>query len=414
MEQILFLILGLALGVAVGALWAARPAHRQREQALAMQVDLQRQVQQEREQRVAAETRLEEHRRQLDGQSKLLDEAKKTLEDSFKALASDALDRNSKAFVESAKQTLEPVNQALKRYEEQISKLHTASQQVYGGLSQQLKSLLSSEQQLQRETSNLVTALRQPQVRGRWGELSLRRAAELAGMASHVDYVEQPSVAVEGGRLRPDMIVSLPGGRQVVVDAKVSLDAYLSALEAPDEETRQARLADHCRQLRDHIRQLAAKSYWEQFEPTPEFVVMYVPGEAFLHAACDQDVGLIEYGMENSVVLASPTTLVALLRAIAYGWRQQQIADSAQHVSELGRELYERLRTFLGHLTRVGNGLNSATSAYNQAVGSIESRVLPSARRFEQLGAAVGAELPEVKPVDTQARQLSAPEAAEG
>ncbi len=232
-------------------------------------------------------------------------------------------------------------------------------------------------------------------------------------MSEHVDYFEQPSVESEAGRLRPDMVVRLPGDRQVVVDAKVSLDAYLNALECSDDESRQTCLAQHCRQMKDHIRQLSAKTYWEQFEPTPEFVVMFVPGESFLEAACSVDSAIIEQAMREGVVLASPTTLVALLRAVAYGWRQEQIAKSAQQVSGLGRDLYDRLRTFLGHFDRIKRGLESATAAFNQAVGSLESRVLPSARRFRELGAATGADLPELEPLETQPRQLTAPEASE-
>jgi DNA recombination protein RmuC len=416
--QLAFLVLGIAVGAAIGWLLAhslsLRQRQRQREESQAAQAALQSQAQAEREQRIAIETRLQEFEKRLEEQRSLVEEAKAQLGDTFKALSSDALRDNSQAFVESAKQTLEPVKEALRRYEDQIRALETTHQQVYGSLDQQLKSLLASESQLQRETSNLVSALRQPQVRGRWGELTLRRAVELAGMVEHVDYLEQPSAEGESGRLRPDMIVHLPADRQVVVDAKVSLDAYLSAVEADSEEARKACLTRHCRQIRDHMRGLAAKSYWEQFQPTPEFVVMYVPGESFLHAACDADHTLMEEGLESGVVLASPTTLIALLRAVAYGWRQEQVAQSAQQVSDLGRELYERIRVFLGHLSTVGRSIERAASCYNQAVGSLESRVLPSARRFRELGAASGAELPELEVIDTQPRRLTPPEAAEG
>lgn len=403
---ILAVVVGIAAGLVIG--WLAAGARAQ--QAAAAE---RTQAQAEREQRVAAETRLQEMQKQLEAQRSLLEEARTQLSDTFKALSSDALQANSQAFVERAKQTLEPVQEALRRYEEHIRELEQARQRAYGSLEQQLQQMATTEQQLQRETGSLVSALRQPQVRGRWGELTLHRAVELAGMVEHVDYLEQVSTETEGGRLRPDMIVQLPANRQVVVDAKVSLDAYLSAVEAADPETRQSCLTQHCRQLRDHIRALSAKSYWEQFETTPEFVVMFIPGESFLHAACDMDPTLIEDGMQNRVILASPTTLVALLRAVAYGWRQEQIAKSAQEVSDLGRTLYDRLSTFLGHLSNVGKRLKNATEAFNQAVGSLETRVLPSARRFRDLGAATSAELPEVEPVDTQPRELAAPEVAE-
>ncbi len=391
----LLVIIGVVVGLAIGWLAAsARAAKR---------------AQSEREQRLTAETRLQEIEKQLEAQKGLLEQAR----DAFKALSSDALQANSQAFVERAKQTLEPVQEALRRYEDHIRELELARKQAYGGLEEQIRNLLASEQQIQRETSSLVSALRQPQVRGRWGELTLHRVVELAGMSEHCDYVEQESVAVEGGRRRPDMVVNLPAGRQVVIDAKCSLDAYLSAVEASDESVRKACLARHCQQLRDHMNALAQKSYWDQFAAAPEFVVMFVPGESFLAAAVDVDANLIEDGLEKKVLLASPINLIALLRAIAYGWRQEQVAKSAQEVSDLGRSLYDRLSTFLGHLSNVGKRLKNATEAFNQAVGSLETRVLPSARRFRDLGAATSAEIPELEPVDTQPRELAAPEASE-
>ena len=399
MVEVLLVIVGVAVGAALG--WLAASSR------------LSRQLQAEREQRVAAETRLEEIGKQIEAQRSLVDEAAAKMGNVFKALSSDALRSNQQAFVDSAKQTLEPLRDALKRYEDYLHAIESERQRAYGSLDSQLKQLASTEQQLQKETTNLVNALRQPQVRGRWGELTLHRAVELAGMAEHVDYVEQPSVESDGGRLRPDMIVRLPGGRQVVVDAKVSLDGYLKALECNDDSARANCLDQHCRQMRDHIRALSAKSYWEQFEPTPEFVVMFVPGESFLQAACSVDNTLIEQAMQDGVVLASPTTLVALLRAVAYGWRQEQVAENAQQISDLGRQLYERVRTFAAHMGNVGKRLDSAAEAYNQAVGSLESRVLPMARRFQELGAAGGAEIAELEPADTRARQLAAPEVAE-
>jgi len=399
MVEVILLIVGLAVGGAVG--WLVANAR------------LFRRFQEEREQRVAAETRLEEIEKQIEAQRSLVDQATEKLGDTFKALSSDALRSNSQAFVDSARQTLEPLREALKRYEDHLREVESARQRAYGSLEEQVKSLLSSEQQLQKETSNLVNALRRPQVRGRWGELTLRRAVELAGMSEHVDYSSQVTAESEEGRLRPDMIVRLPADRQVVVDAKVSLDAYLNAVEAVDEETRHSFLTQHCRQMREHIRALSAKSYWEQFEPTPEFVVMFVPGESFLQAACSVDNALIEQAMQDGVVLASPTTLVALLRAVAYGWRQEQIAESAREVSDLGRELYDRMRVFVGHFAAIGTGLKRATASFNQAVGSMESRVLPSARRFQELGVVGGDELPTLEPVDAQPRELSAPETTE-
>jgi len=397
--EVALVIIGLAVGLAVGYLYA--------------NARLFRQFQDEREARVAAETRLAEGEKQLEAQKALVDEATLKLGDTFKALSSDALRDNAQSFVESAKQTLEPLREALKRYEEHIREIERQREHAYGGLQEQLKSLAANEQQLQRETSNLVNALRRPQVRGRWGELTLKRAVELAGMTEHVDYAEQISTESDSGRLRPDMIVRLPGQRQVIVDAKVSLEGYLNALECSDEESRDTCLSHHCRQMKEHIRQLSAKSYWEQFEPTPEFVVMFVPGESFLHAACSVDNRIIEQAMQDGVVLASPTTLVALLRAVAYGWRQEQIAKSAQQISGLGRDLYDRIRTFIGHFSKIGRQLESATKSFNSAVGSLEGMVLPQARRFRDLGAAGGDDIPELEPIETQTRQLTAPEAAE-
>jgi len=395
----LLVIIGVVAGLVIGWLIAGARA--------------QRQFQAEREQRITAETRLQEVEKQLAAQRGLLEEARTQLSDTFKALSSDALQANSQAFVERAKQTLEPVQEALRRYEDHLRELERARQQAYGGLEEQIKNLLASEQQIQRETSSLVSALRQPQVRGRWGELTLHRVVELAGMSEHCDYVEQESVEVEGGRRRPDMIVNLPAGRQVVIDAKCSLDAYLSAVEASDENVRKAGLTRHCQQLRDHMNALAQKSYWDQFAAAPEFVVMFIPGESFLAAAVDVDPNLIEDGLQKKVLLASPINLIALLRAIAYGWRQEQVAKSAQEVSDLGRTLYDRLSIFLGHLSNVGKRLKNATEAFNQAVGSLETRVLPSARRFRDLGAATSVEIPELEPVDIQPRALAAPEASE-
>jgi DNA recombination protein RmuC len=399
MLEVILLVIGLLAGTAIGWLLA--------------NMRLSRRFQDEREPRIAAETRLEEIERQLESQRSLVEDAKAHLGDTFKALSSDALRSNSQAFIESAGQALEPLREALRRYETHLREIEAQRQSAYGGLEAQLKSLLSSEQQLQRETSNLVNALRRPQVRGRWGELTLQRAVELAGMSEHVDFSQQVSAESDDGRLRPDMIVHLPAGRHVVVDAKVSLEAYLDAVEAPDDDLRKAALTQHCRQIRDHIRQLAQKSYWAEFEPTPEFVVMFVPGESFLHAACSVDNAIIEEAMREGVVLASPTTLVALLRAVAYGWRQEQLAENAMKISNLGSELYDRVRTFASHLSEMGKRLTSATQAYNRAIGSLESRVLPTARRFRELGAAGGEELPEPQPVETSARQLAAPEVSD-
>jgi DNA recombination protein RmuC len=403
---VIVLVIGLIVGALVG--WFAANSRSLR------QIQAEReQLRIEREARVAAETRLEEIGKQLQTQRSLVDEATVKLGDTFKALSSDALRSNSQAFVDSAKQTLEPVRDALARFDRQVSEMEKSRREDYGSLAEQIKSLMVAEQQLQRETGNLVNALRRPQVRGRWGEMTLRRVAELAGMSRHCDFEEQVTVSGEGGRLRPDMVVRLPGDRVIVVDAKCPLDAYLSAVEAPDETTRKACIGRHCRQLRDHMNALALKSYWDQFASTPEFVVMFVPGESFLAAAMDEDPQLLDDGMQKKVLVAGPINLIALLQAAAHGWRQEQVEENAARISELGGELYRRVRTFLGHFSKVGRELGSANEAYNAAVGSLERNVLPQARRFRELGAAGGDEIAEVATVDVAPRQLVAPEVGE-
>ncbi|MGB9625828.1 MAG: DNA recombination protein RmuC [Phycisphaerae bacterium] len=385
--------------------------------------------------RVEAETRLTEARRNFEEQKKLLDEARDRLADAFKALSGDALKSNNQAFLELARKSLEailadakgnlgrhqeaikglvsPLEEALKRYEQQVKALEESRQKAYGSLETQLQSLTSTQQELQKATGNLVTALRTPQVRGRWGEVTLRRVVELAGMSDHCDYQEQVSVETNDGRLRPDMVVHLPAGRDIVVDAKVSLAAYLEALSAESEERRAACLQRHAQQLRTHMNQLAGKAYWEQFGRAPEMVVMFIPGESFFAAAVDCDKSLIEDGMSRRVVLATPTTLLALLRAVAYGWRQEQIAQNAQEISDLGRQLYERLRTLVEHFANVGKSLQKANEAYNKAVGSMETRVFSAARRFKDLGATSGPEIEVIEPIDATPRELRLPEANE-
>jgi DNA recombination protein RmuC len=296
------------------------------------------------------------------------------------------------------RETLVNVDRTLK----QVETTRTRDQAT---LVEQLRGMVDVSQRLQVETSNLTTALKSPTVRGRWGELQLKRVVELADMVAHCDFTEQTSTTTEDGRLRPDLIVRLPGGRNIVVDAKVPLSAYLEALEAPDERTREARLQDHARQVREHITRLSAKSYWQQFQPAPDLVVMFLPGESFFSAAVRSDSTLLEYGVEQRVIPASPTTLIALLRAAAYGWRQERLAENAEQISELGRQLHERLGTLTGHLDKVGRSLDRAVTSYNSAIGSFESRVLVTARRFKELGAA-GDELPEAEPVDQRSRSL--------
>jgi len=347
---------------------------------------------------------------------------RESFRDSMKALAADALSSNNQSFLTLANSQLEtreqavehlvaPIKESLKQVDAKLGQLELTRQGAYSALTQQVSQLVETQKELRSETGNLVTALRSPVVRGRWGEMQLRRVVEMAGMLAHCDFVEQATVgSVDGGRLRPDVVVSLPGGKRVVVDAKAPLQAYLDALEAKDEDTRRARLADHARQIREHIAKLSAKSYWSQFDESPEFVVLFIPGETFFSAALEHDPTLIEEGVNQQVILATPTTLIALLRAVAYGWNQETVAESAREVSELGRQLYNRLATLTEHFSKVGRGLESAVRAYNDGVGSFERSVLPGARKLKDHGVSPSSELAELKEIELATRSINAPE----
>ena len=283
-----------------------------------------------------------------------------------------------------------------------------AIQQELVRVDTQVGALQQSSESLRAETGSLVTSLRQPQIKGKWGELTLRRAVELAGMSPHVDFVEQQSLDTEDGRLRPDLIVHLPGGVEIVVDAKAPLHAFLNAVTIRTQDEYHKAMEDHARLVREHVNRLASKPYRNQFERTPKFIVLFLPGEAFFSAALQKDPTLIEDAIERDVIPASPTTLIALLRSVAEGWRAEQLAENAAQISALGRELHDRIRIFVEHLARIGSALDTANKAYNNAVGSLEQRVLPGARKFKELGVQATAELPDVEPTSVSVRQLAA------
>jgi DNA recombination protein RmuC len=338
----------------------------------------------------------------------LLRELRTSLTDTYKALSAGALRENNQVFIDLAKSTFSkyidaakvdfetrgkavkesilPLHEALNRYDEHIQAMERSREKAYGGLSNQVQSLIQTQDILQKEAGKLVNALRVPHIRGRWGEITLRRVAELSGMQNHCDFFEQSATRSEEGLLRPDMVIQLPGQRQIIIDAKVPLVAYLDAIEADTEEEREARLTTHARHVRTHINQLSQKAYWTQFKPTPEFVVLFIPGENFFSAALSKNPQLIELGVQKNVILATPTTLISLLKTVAFGWQQEKLTENARKISELGAELYERLSTMGQHINNLGRDIERSTHTYNKVVGSLERRVLSSARKFKDLG----------------------------
>jgi DNA recombination protein RmuC len=354
---------------------------------------------------------------------------KQETEAAFKALSSDALARANQAFLDLARaalaQTQEsargdlamrqqaivelvtPVRASLDQVDSKIQELERARAGAYASLHEQIRSLVETQSQLRTETGKLVTALRTPSARGHWGEIQLRRVVEMAGMLDHCDFSTQTTLASEDGRLRPDLLVRLPAGKTIVVDAKTPLDGYLQAIEAADESVRKLRLADHARQVRAHVTALGRKSYWEQFDQAPEFAVLFLPGECFFSAALESDPSLIEFGVEQNIILATPTTLIALLRAVAYGWRHEKLAQNAAEISTLGKELFKRLSDMGDHWNKMGKSLERAVEAYNGAVGSLESRVMVSARKFADLKTApLGVEIAELEPIEKSVRAV--------
>jgi len=405
MDLLLGLLIGSAFGAFVAYVLFGR-AHDSTKQRLA-----------------ALEAQRSAEAKAADEKIQILEESRLKLESSFKAISAEALSKNNESFLklaeenlkkyqevaksdlekrqESIEKTVAPVNEALKNFNQRVEKIEERRMATDAGLKQQIEQLARSQAELSKTTGSLVQALRAPQVRGQWGEMQLRRTVEMAGMINYCDFVEQASHETgEGQRQRPDMLIRLPNERQVVVDAKVPLSAYLDALEADDARVQSERMQAHARQLRDHIKGLSQKTYWSQFENTPEFVVLFVPNETIFSAALEQDPQLIEIGVENKVILATPTTLIALLKAIAYGWQQEAVAREAKQIAELGRELYGRVGIVTGHFAMLGKSLNQTVGHYNKAVSSVESRLLVTARKFEALDSSHDEALPDAKPIE--------------
>ncbi len=382
--------------------------------------------------KITAETRHQEATRNLAAQQKLLEEAKTSLSDTFRSLAAEALAGNNDGFLTLAEEKfkalrdessidleqkktsieslVQPLTQILSTYQQETKELEDKRLRELSTVGEQLRQVALAQTTLQAETAKLVNALRSPQIRGRWGEIALRKTAELAGMSPHCDFVEQESVTTDVGRLRPDMVVKLPAQREVVVDSKVPFSAFLESLECTTHDERHRALVRHASQVKQHVNQLSSKEYWDQFKAAPEFVVLFIPNDSFLAAAAEQDPALIESAMKKNIVIATPTTFIALLKAIAYGWKQEQITEDAERISTLGQELSERIGILVEHFSKVGGSLGKAVESYNAAVASLESRVLPSARKFKQLGAGSKKDIEEIQPIDQNPRAMASSE----
>jgi len=413
-NEITFLILAIVISLEIGALAAYLIENRK-------YIRL-------RDKYTQVLTALEYERKTAEHREANYRETTRSLKDTFNALAGNALKNNTAQFLQLARENMKqyqikaednlnqkekaieglvkPIRDALDKTEAEIRRMENERKQAQGALTQQLQSIAESHQLLQSETRNLVQALRRPEVRGQWGELTLKRLAELAGMAEHCDFHEQETVQTEQGQQRPDMVVRMPDKREIVVDAKTPLDAYLSAVECSDDTERRGHLEHHTRNVRARIKELSGKAYWRQFRFSPEFVVLFIPGDQFLSAALEIDHSLLEEALSQNVILATPTSFVALLRAVAYGWRQEALAENADTIREVGQDMYDRLITFAEHLSRLGRSLDSSVDNFNKAVGSYDSRVLPGARKFVDMGIHASKEPAQPAQVERAARQV--------
>lgn len=367
----------------------------------------------------------QQHKAEMD---EMLDQTRDQLANTFNQLSNEALTRNNSNFLRLAEenlkrfqseakadlgskekaieQMLKPINEALQQTTKQIHEIEKERKESYGSLNSTIAQMNLNQQQLQQETQNLVQALRRPEVRGQWGEMTLRRLAELSGMVAHCDFYEQTHTATETGSIRPDMIVRLPEKREIIVDAKTPLDAYLSAIQAKDDATRKLELKRHAQIIRGRIKELSRKNYWAEYSQSPEFVVLFIPGEQFLSAALEVDPQLLEDSMSQNIILATPTNFIALLRAVSYGWKQQALAENAEIIRELGETLYKRLATFGNHLSKLGSSLGTSVNHFNSAVGSLERQVLPGARKFTEMGISSKSDISELPPIEQQPRQV--------
>ena len=418
MDNNILIIIGFfAIGATIGALLVYTYMLRQRSTL--------------REQLLQTQTLLDSERHSQQERVNALNQARDQLTASFSQLSSSALKHNSEEFLRLAQENLKqfqttanneltqkekaiehlikPIREALDKTEKQILTIEKDRKEAYGALYQHLQHMAQAQSALHDQTRNLVNALRRPEVRGQWGEMTLKRLAELSGMVQHCDFFEQENTETETGRQRPDMIVRMPDRRDIVVDVKTPLDAYLSAIEAPDETTREQHMQRHARNVRQRVNELSSKSYWSQFENSPDFAVLFIPGEHFLSAALDYDRTLIEDALRKQIILATPTSFVALLRAIGYGWRQEQLSQNAEEIRGIGVSLYERLVTFSSHLQRLGNSLENSVKSYNSAVASFDSRVLPNARKFSELGISASKELESQTQIESAVKQIENP-----